>query len=468
MFFVSFLRFKKRAVLNAFIKSLCFALAIGISTGAVFFILIKREVIALDFWFSLLFGFSASALSFLLLFLILRPRNKRFARRLDDEFSLDERVVTMLELDGTDNPIAELQREDTERRLSGIPTSSLRFGRVWVMIVCAIISLALLTTSLIVPVASAPPPEDEIVDEYEKNWRVASLRALIERVEKDQYADEGLKTSLITIIEELIEVVIATDKEAVMKTGAVAAVNSVEGVRLVFSSAIAYANVMKLSDNTDFVALGRALGEFDDIAFGDKLTSIANGFTEPIDESVSSFLDVFRTFVTEVGMPEGDALTAKLTGFITNLRAAVDDGADKGEVKDIVEELNYSLFDCLLLQSDNNKLALIVRTEIMSLFSLTAADFEANGEDMPNINDDTPTGDDDKEEDITPGAGYGKGDKIVGTNDSLYDHEKGELVPLPDVLNKYYNMFDEIMDNIDPELKAQVEEYFNILKKPVN
>lgn len=464
---MSFTRFKKKATTDAFLKSLIFALAVGITVGAVFLVLLKRNVIPLDPLFSLLFGFLAALISFGILFFIYRPSDKKVARRLDDEFLLDERVLTMLELTDSDSPIAELQREDTERLLSSIPTNSLKFGRIWALIVAMAISVTLLLTGLVIPAVAAPSPEDELVDDYEKNWRIASLKSLIERVSRDQYAEEGAKTSLIAIIEGLIDTIKDTDKEVVMKRAAVNAVLAVDGSRYVFSSALAYAKVMKAA-GSEYNGLAKALESYDDLKFGDEMGKIISAFSAPIDESIVNFVDIFNTILVAAAMPETDALGQLFTKFKNDLRAVADDGGSKKDAELIAEDLAFAIYEPLIQQGDNDRIALVVRVELMSIFSLTAADFESEGVEPPENSGTGDVGEPEEkpEDDITPGAGYGKGDTLAGSDETLYDHDLGEMVNIPEVIDKYFAMFDEISDGMDPELKRAIEAYFESLKTP--
>ena len=139
---MGFRRFKSRDTLIAVIKSIVYALALGASVGAVFFVLTKRLIVPISSLWSIAIGGGCAVLAFVCLFFILRSGNKQVARRLDDEFCLGERVTTMLELESVGGPMAELQREDTETRLAAIPTSSYKTRRVWAMIVAAVVSVA--------------------------------------------------------------------------------------------------------------------------------------------------------------------------------------------------------------------------------------------------------------------------------------------------------------------------------------
>ena len=464
---MGFKRFSSHDRLIGLMKALVYSLAFGIIVGAVIFILVKRLVLPFDAIFSLPIGLGAGVIAFVPLFFILRPSDKKVAKRLDDEFSLDERVTTMLELREVGGPMAELQREDTEARLAEIPTRNYRTKRVWAMIVAAALSVVIAVTSFIVPVVAAPEPPEEIIDEFDKDWRIASLRDLIKRVQADNYAEAPLKDELILVLEGLIEVVRSTDKGAVMRQSAIRGIGTVDAARARYVSSTVFASIFSKTEHEGLMSLSKPLTDFDDVDFGDALSDIVDGLTVPYDESIVAFIDIFNTVLTEAAVsPDDDTLSALFDGFSTKLRLIADSTADIGEVRDAADALSFALFDVLLQQQDNNKIALIVRSGIISIFELTAEDFAGTNVTPPSEGELEPPPDDNIEEDIKPGAGYGKGDQLAGSNDSFYDHDEREQVVLPDVVNKYYNRFDEIMDDLDGDLRSAIEEYFEILKKP--
>ena len=132
------------------------------------------------------------------------------------------------------------------------------------------------------------------------------------------------------------------------------------------------------------------------------LDEVVSGFGAPYDESIIAFVDIFNAAISAAGISsEDDALAALLSGFSMKLRQIADDTADIGEVKDAVEDLGYAIFDVLLQQQDNDKIILIVRSGIISIFELTAEDF-AGTDIAPPTEGEVEDEDDDMEDDITP------------------------------------------------------------------
>ena len=267
----SFLRFKKRIYLLAIVRSLMISLSVGFLALAVLLVLDKRGIWDMGVPIAVLISVGALLLSLGLCLLIFIPSEKRAASFLDRELSLGARVRTMLEFSEHTGGMYELQREDTESRLSAIPTGAVGFKRAWIFILVLAVSLSLFGSSFAVPALADPPTEEETVDDYERDFRVAALLALIERIEADGFATPEMKTELISVIEALIAVVEATDKEAVMRKGAVASVLTVDSIRRSYVTAIHYAELLTASERSDFLPLASALTDFDDGDFTDAL-----------------------------------------------------------------------------------------------------------------------------------------------------------------------------------------------------
>ena len=71
-------------------------------------------------WLPLSVGLGVALVAgFVTFFVRFRPNDRRVAHRMDS-MGLEERTVTMMELEKDDSPIAKLQREDTVKRVSEV------------------------------------------------------------------------------------------------------------------------------------------------------------------------------------------------------------------------------------------------------------------------------------------------------------------------------------------------------------
>ena len=85
-----------------------------------------------------------AAVGFALYFAKYRPNEKNVARRID-RYGFEERTITMLELDGDDSCIAELQRADAQERIGRFSPKSIKFGisRLFVAIFAVAITVSI-------------------------------------------------------------------------------------------------------------------------------------------------------------------------------------------------------------------------------------------------------------------------------------------------------------------------------------
>ena len=460
---MQFQKFKRRALGIALIKSAAYALSLGTAIFSLLHLLAKRELIGIGPLAAVGIGIGAALVCFGALFFFLMPTSRSVAGELDHALSLGERISTMVAFEGQEGALVQLQREDAEEKLSRVPLCALRYKRLSATLICAALALSLLVGALVVPAVAEVPSEDPTVGDYEKDWRIASLLALIERIDKDTYAEAALKEALKENVNALIDVVRETDKAAPMKATAILAVRRTGTLRKSYVTAYSFADAMSSRDNLK--PLSRSLSELDDDKFSEAIEDLCKGMTSA--DAITSFLDIFSLSLTEAGTQTGDALTAAFTAFADTLRTAADTGGGKSEAQDAGDALCAHAFEILLQQSDNDKLIGVVENEIVALFGITSDELAAEGVEPPKGSSgptDHPT--DEPDDDITPGAGYGKGDKVVGTDDTVYDPDRKESVGLAEIIDKYYTKFDSIMDTMSEELRAFAEKYFHKLNTP--
>lgn len=130
---------------------------------------------------------------------------RRLSRRMDDDLELEERVQTMLEFDGAGGAMIELQRRDTEKRLSDIPVGRLKFRRAWLFILLPVLSVSLLVGAVICPEAAEPeePPMPEEPPRDITEWEWQALDELIEYVRASDADGDIMKPETLASLEGL-------------------------------------------------------------------------------------------------------------------------------------------------------------------------------------------------------------------------------------------------------------------------
>ncbi len=138
-------RVAKEGVLKSFLIALCFGLgSLGVTAFFSWFFGFKAGL-----WIGIaLFAAVTAGLTAALYFLKFRPTTKQIARRVD-ELGLEERVLTMTELEGDSSYIAMRQREDTLTTLKGVDHMLLKMvvsaSLIAAVSACGLAGLALTT-----------------------------------------------------------------------------------------------------------------------------------------------------------------------------------------------------------------------------------------------------------------------------------------------------------------------------------
>lgn len=129
-------KFRKRLVLEGILKAFLFGLAVG---GAVDFVVafITWFTPFNGLWLSLGLGLGTGVIAGVIVYFVkYRPSTKDVARRLD-RMGMEERMITMVELDGDESYIAKVQRENAVGVASAVTGKGLKIGASVVSIVLA-------------------------------------------------------------------------------------------------------------------------------------------------------------------------------------------------------------------------------------------------------------------------------------------------------------------------------------------
>ncbi len=470
----SFRKFLRRARLGAAFKSVAYALSVGLTSAGVLLLLIKRDALAMQSGVAILIAVGSALAVGIPLFLILRPSERRVARRLDRELSLGERVETALEFANREGGIYELQREDAESRLSAIPLGALKIRRVAAAIVVFAISASVLAASLVIPAAAEPEPPEVIVDGYEKDFRIAAIRQLIERVNSDIYSEAPMRAEIVAILESLIDSVEATELDSAMTAAAVTAVGDVSSILSYYNSSGALATTLAESGSDELAALSRALSRLDDDGAEDAIDAISSLLrSADLETGVPDFNSRLAVALRQSGITRAeDALYSALLAFTNGIATIVDispsDAAE--QIGDLADDLAYAVTDALFLQTDNKRIGDIVVAELIRIFALTADDFIEGGVEPPVDSETgelvTPPDDDDDEIEEGNSGGYGSGETLAGSNDTVYDDDENGYVKYIDVINKYLGEFDSSAESFPELLRDIIQSYYDKLYTP--
>jgi hypothetical protein len=149
------------------IRSVVFGLVFGF--GLAFVCAMAFWIAGLNLWWTAFIAFAVgtAAASVILYFAKYRPTVVSGARRMD-RLGLEERLVTMVELQGEDSYIAKRQREDAMEKLHMLSPSSIKIKVSLGVIIAALVSFtlaAVMTTLSALSAAGFFPSWEDIIDE---------------------------------------------------------------------------------------------------------------------------------------------------------------------------------------------------------------------------------------------------------------------------------------------------------------
>ena len=132
-------RLRAEAIIKSTLPALCIGFLLNLVFSTLFWVFSVGAV-----WIGVLSGAAVGVTSGVMLYFFkYRPNEKTVARRIDRE-GLEERMITMLELDGDDSVIAKAQRNDAKATLGEVSAQSIKLN---------ISSLAVILSSVAVAVS---------------------------------------------------------------------------------------------------------------------------------------------------------------------------------------------------------------------------------------------------------------------------------------------------------------------------
>lgn len=197
-----FKKLKRKYLFGAILKSVICGVSFGLFAVGIILLALKLSAISLGIVWYIVIGVAAAVIGTGVSFVFFKPTNKKVATRLDNEFSLEERVQTSLEFSGQEGVLLGLQRADTEQKLSNLPKSKVRFSRIWQFGVTALIAVAMATTAFVVPAKAAVPTGDD-APAVVGTLPIDQIKKMIDDVQKSKITDT-VKTKIEYELRNLI------------------------------------------------------------------------------------------------------------------------------------------------------------------------------------------------------------------------------------------------------------------------
>ena len=268
-----FLNFKKKILKEHLTKCLILSISLGLIVFGVLFLLWKLKAISLPIWSVIVIPIASIALSFCGPYFLLKPSDKKIAKRLDHELKLNEKVQTMVDYKDSDEFIACLQREDTENKLKAISLKALKFNLPIALIVLGVIGVASTTTAV-----SIPMKHDQNIVDPDKPFTLTELQ--IKRIEeviakiKESDINSELATSYENELNALIEKLKVITKQDTVNEEVLKTIETITG---------------EMNDTNKNKIIGKALHSIESTFYDD------NGRFKPLSSRKNDFIGKWMT-----------------------------------------------------------------------------------------------------------------------------------------------------------------------------
>ena len=467
-----FLKFKRRMWYRAAIKGVIAGLSLGALVSAAYATYQKVNAVEPELVVCALLGAAVAVVVGLIVFLLSRPTNKRLAQRIDKDLALGEKVQTMLAFKKSDDTIAVLQREDADRRLLEAPARRVKERHWWKHILSPLLASAMVAVACITPLkVIEPPPLPEEPPYDATDWQLKALDELIENVKKSEM-EASPKGLVVQRLEGLRDVIESIDKQDDMKEAVIGTISYVNKVADDANSNAEIADAMEKRQSTALGQLDDAIRTLNGVSAEKELKAIRETL---VGMELDSLLEALTADIDGALSESKIASTDKLYTAFDDLSASLKPVREKigsytsaniqSDIDAAFAPAYKSVNSALLAQYCNDDVAYSTVVRLMEIFGITKDDLPE--EDVPMRDSDLGSDEEQEEDDekAENDGGLGSGEIIYGSDDMIYDPDKGEYVVYGTVINDYYpTVVEKMFDSgIPDDLEEFVLDYFATL-----
>ncbi|MBO5262157.1 MAG: hypothetical protein J6B45_03835 [Clostridia bacterium] len=515
-----FKRLKRLYLREAIIKASLVYISVALLVVATFLIVIDKGKIDFNIFGVFSIGIGLGLLLGTAVFFLFYRGDKHFAKILDKELELNEKVQTMHAFRKEDGCVTELQRAETQIILncsrfkkSKRITSFVIFGLITaVAITYFAISLFLYlkrdepnnNIQNDAPNTDISRPDEgntdqpSVDDKFEPTeHHKKELEQLIEYVSSSALQDNA-KASVILELTSLLNSLDTFSTESALKARVVEVIKSVRATVDSVNTTNAFVGAIDDSNHKNFNQLCKAIYAKDLSKVESTLATLYNDLlyskveqdgeivevVKPKEEleNIKGELEIIKNILNMVleqsTLTENDKLHTLITELCQVLTEIIDKSKSINNVfTKLTPVLNGTFIDGLRqlvpAEKTNEDVKVYTVNELKRIFEVTSADL---GE-LPNSGETTPDGPEGPEEgppESENGGSYGDGGNNFRSEDLVIDPESSQVdiekiqVEYGEILSRYET---EIMNNLDKypeEIQKMLKEYFDMLKTPID
>ncbi|MDE7256921.1 MAG: hypothetical protein K2N50_03060, partial [Clostridia bacterium] len=159
----NFRKIKKKYMTVAIVAGAILGACLGVALTCTLAVIFKTCAVNFHWALYIPVALVLSAGAGWLFFLLLKPDDKRIAKKLDSEFALNQKVQTMVEYAGVEGDLPELQRQQTDEVLGGVAKKRVNLKWLLKFAVVPVVAAAMLFAGIFVPAKKSEyfePPFD--------------------------------------------------------------------------------------------------------------------------------------------------------------------------------------------------------------------------------------------------------------------------------------------------------------------
>ena len=408
-------------------------------------------------------GVAVAVLASVLLYFVFNPSDRRLARRLDSLYGLDEKVSTMVEFKDNPGAFYGLQREDAEEKLSSALVRAMRSRTLLSGIITLAVSVCLIVTAIVVPVRAE---SESPIDEFDKQWILASLDEIIDTLERNRFMDAGLRDFAVDELTALAEFVEESSLFSEMKAEAINKIISIDARLDKTNTAVLIGERFRASSDKDLVNLGDSLVNLSGSGTKNAIIKLGESLQEMDYDSIDFIAAEMSSYLSASGVSIDDSVLVIFKALTVEMQ-----NGSKKDIESAVELAGKSIGDSISIQNLNASSVSKAISDVSELFGITQSDLDAEGVEvvLPDRDSAQQSPEDDgdtKEPDASMGSGgLGTGDVIYGSDDMIYDPYRNTYVPYGILINDYFAKVNEkITDGKVSDEEAKLfDSYFGIL-----
>ncbi len=490
----NFLKIKRKHLTAAIVASAVFAVCFALLCTGALLLACKLTAVKLGFyWIAAACGIVLlSAGAGALLFLLVRPKDKKLAKKLDEGYGLGEKVQTMVEFRESDEAIVVLQRERTNETLGTLRPKKIRASQAIRLAIVPVLSLAMFLAGAIVPSRAGAAPVDPPYDPTEA--QIVRMTQLIREV-KESRLEEELKGGITVVLENLLSGLNDDETQSAMRESVTASVAMIDGMVAASNSAPALCGKMASTERIKTFAVGVLnaayyyrsdgirLTDFESV--GRKYDKSETGIPAALEKTTAKLTegweefdgDALKTNLTELigeiapyrsaGFAETDGLYAAFAQLERSLGVVAEKVGNGytvefllGETENAFAQFVKDASAPLSMQSYNTMTDEYVRATLADIFgvelpALALPDGVQSGGSSGSNGGNTDES----------GGGEGDEEFLGGSKDTIYYPPQEKYLPYMQIINEYDKKISEYIKSgaISDELAEIINEYLDIL-----